>query len=136
MLARLAPIAILMAAACSDPADLPESMRLTGVAGTAMGDTSGQCGYLNAVVGVSPVSVFEMNVRDRSNPETCTCYTDLTGRSPCSFDGDRMTCTFDAPAPIVWSVDFDAAAMTAAVTATQGACTASVQATVAELTAN
>jgi hypothetical protein len=135
MLARLAPIAFLLAA-CSDPAELPESMRLTGVAGTAMGDAPGQCDYLNAVVGASPAAVFEMNVRDRSSPATCTCYTDLTGRSPCSFDGNRMTCTFDAPTPIVWSVDFDAEAMTAAVTATQGQCTASIQATVAELTAN
>lgn len=135
MKAALTAIA-LAAVACSDPAELPESMRLTGVAGTAMGDAPGQCDYLNAVVGVSPADAFEMRVYYRSDPARCSCGTDLTGRSPCSFDGNRMTCTFDAPTPIVWSVDFDAAEMTAAVTATQGPCTASVQATVAELAAN
>lgn len=135
MLARLAPIAFLLAA-CSDPAELPESMRLTGVAGTAMGDASGRCDRLNAIVGVPPAAAFEMRIYYRSDPARCSCGTDLTGRSPCSFDGNLMTCTFDDIVPIVWSVDFDPEAMTAAVTATQGSCSASVAATVAELTAN
>ena len=127
MLARLAPIAILLAA-CSDPAELPESMQLTGVAGTAMGDA--QCGNL---VGVPPAAPFSMNIRNHSDPATCTCFTDQTGLAPCSFNGDRMTCTFGTVAQVVWSVDFDAEAMTAHVVA-NGSC--SVDATVAELTAN
>lgn len=131
MLARLAPIAFLLAA-CSDPAELPESMRLTGVAGTAMGDAA--CGHL---VGVPPAAPFTMNIRNHSDPATCTCASAsaLTGSSPCSFDGNRMTCPVN-DGLTVWSVVFDPEAMTAAVTATQGSCSASVAATVAELTAN
>ena len=131
-------VAALLVGACSDPAELPESMRLTGVEGTAVGGTTGSCDYLNRIAGVSPAAAFEMRIYDRSDPAQCNCGTDLTGRSPCSFDGNRMTCTFSGTptTPIVWTVDFDPEAMTSAVTATQGSCTASVQATVAELTAN
>lgn len=133
MLARLAPIAILLAA-CSDPAELPESMQLTGVAGTAMEDGTQQCGYL---VGVPPAQPFAMSIRHRSEPSVwpagtgCTCFTDNTGLSPCSFDGDRMTCIWNELT--TWSVDFDAAAMAAHVVV-NGAC--SVDATVAELVDN
>lgn len=132
MLARLAPIVILLAAACSDPAELPESMQLTGVAGTAMGDA--QCGNL---VGVPPAAPFTMNIRNHSDPVTCTCASDsaLTGSSPCSFDGNQMTCPVN-DGLTVWSVTFDPEAMTASVSVTRGTCSASVAATVAELTAN
>jgi len=131
MLARLAPIVILLAA-CSDSAELPESMQLTGVAGTAMGDA--QCGNL---VGVPPAAPFSMNIRNHSDPATCTCASDsaLTGSSPCSFDGNQMTCPVN-DGLTVWSVTFDPEVMTASVSVTRGTCLASVAATVAELTAN
>lgn len=119
--------AALALAACSDGADLPESMKLTGTAGTAVGD--GQCDHL---VGVPPAALFVMNIRNHSDPATCTCFTDQTGLAPCSFDGDHMSCTWGDPPLVTWSVDFDPEAMTAHVVT--GAC--SVDATVTVLTEN
>lgn len=124
----------LTLAACTDPAELPESMRLTGVPGTATVNDPA-CGRLVGAGAGDPS--FTMNVRHWSDPAACTCFSDsaLTGSSPCSFDNNRMTCMVNDGLTI-WYADFDAEAMTAAVTVTRGTCSGSVQATVAELTEN
>lgn len=130
----LAVLFVLALAACTDPVELPESMRLTGVPGTAMINDAA-CSRLVGAGAGDPS--FAMNVRNRSDPAACTCASEsaATGSSPCSFDGNRMTCMVNDGLTI-WHADFDAEAMTAAVTVTRGPCSGSVQATVADLTEN